>query len=83
MGQQADKRAGNKSIRNIIIKSSEDYRAMKMHHAGGLSVLLRLLSLVGLENYLSDMLGLRVDVIPREDVRLEIRKEIMEETVYV
>ena len=42
-----------------------------------------LLSLVGLENYLSDILGLRVDIIPREDVRLEIRKEIMEETVYV
>ena len=42
-----------------------------------------LLSLVGLENYLSDILGLRVDIIPREDVRLEIRREIMEETVYV
>jgi glycosyltransferase len=27
--------ASNKSIRNIIIKSSEDYRVMKMHHIEG------------------------------------------------
>ena len=33
--------ASNRSIRNIIIKSSEDYRAMKMHHVGSLATLLR------------------------------------------
>ena len=33
--------ASNKSIRNIIRKSSEDYRIMKMHHVGGLAALIR------------------------------------------
>jgi len=33
--------ASNRSMRNIIRKSSEDYRAMKMHRVGGLAALLR------------------------------------------
>ncbi len=33
--------ASNRSLSNIIRKSSEDYRAMKMHQVGGLSTLLR------------------------------------------
>jgi len=33
--------ASNKNIGNIVRKSSEDYRAMKMHHVGGVTTLLR------------------------------------------
>jgi len=33
--------ASNKSIGNIFRKSSEDYRAMKMHNVGGLFTLVR------------------------------------------
>ena len=33
--------ASNKSLSSIIRKSSEDYRAMKMHQVGGISTLLR------------------------------------------
>ncbi len=42
-----------------------------------------LLGLVRLENYLSDILGIKVDLIPKEDVRFELKKQIVKEAVYV
>jgi glycosyltransferase len=33
--------ASNRGLKNLIRKSSEDYRAIKMHNVGGLSTLLR------------------------------------------
>ncbi len=40
-----------------------------------------LLSLVGLENRLGDMIGVKVDVVPQDDVRPELRDEILGEAV--
>jgi predicted nucleotidyltransferase len=42
-----------------------------------------LLKLVNLENYLTDILGLKVDVIPKEDVRPELKKEIFAQALYL
>ena len=42
-----------------------------------------LLRVVSLENYLSDLLGLKADVVPKEDVRPELKDEIFEEAVYL
>jgi len=42
-----------------------------------------LLDLVGAENYLSDLLGIKVDLVPKEDVRPELKKSILREVVYV
>jgi len=42
-----------------------------------------LLGLVRLENYLTDILGVKVDVVPKKDVRAELRKRISKETVYL
>jgi predicted nucleotidyltransferase len=42
-----------------------------------------LLDLVGAENYLSDLLGIKVDLVPKEDVRPELKKRILREVVYV
>ncbi len=42
-----------------------------------------LLRVVSLENYLSDLLGLKVDVVPKEDVRPELKDEILEEAVFL
>ena len=42
-----------------------------------------LLDLVGAENYLSDLLKIKVDLIPKEDLRPELKDIILKETVYV
>lgn len=42
-----------------------------------------LLKVVSLENYLSDLLGLKVDVVPKEDVRPELKDEILAGAVYI
>ncbi len=42
-----------------------------------------LLGWVGAENYLTDILGIKVDLVPREDVRPELKKRIFKEVVYV
>jgi len=42
-----------------------------------------LLDLVGAENYLSDLLKIKVDLIPKEDLRPELKDRILKETVYV
>lgn len=42
-----------------------------------------LLKLVSLENYLSDALKTKVDVIPKKDIRRELRKRILGEVTYI
>ncbi|MDI6719447.1 MAG: nucleotidyltransferase family protein [Methanomicrobiales archaeon] len=41
-----------------------------------------LLQLVSLENYLSELLGQKVDVVPKDDIRSELKDRILRETVY-
>ena len=40
-----------------------------------------LLELVGAEIYLGEILGVRVDLVPKRDVREELRETILKETV--
>jgi hypothetical protein len=40
-----------------------------------------LLELVGAELYLGEVLGVKVDLIPRRDVRAELREAILKEAV--
>ncbi|HHT9141012.1 MAG TPA: nucleotidyltransferase family protein [Candidatus Tripitaka californicus] len=42
-----------------------------------------LLWVVRVENYLTDLLGVRVDLIPKEDIRDELKEIILAETVYL
>lgn len=40
-----------------------------------------LLKLAGLENFLTDLIGIKVDVVPKEDIRPELKKRILEEVI--
>jgi hypothetical protein len=42
-----------------------------------------LIKLVSLENYLSDIIGIKVDVVPKENIRRELKDTILREAVYV
>jgi len=43
-----------------------------------------LLKLVSLENFLKEIIGIkRLEVIPKKDVRVELRERIFRETVYI
>jgi predicted nucleotidyltransferase len=42
-----------------------------------------LIRLVSLENYLTGIVGVKVDVVPREDIRKELQETILKEAVYV
>ena len=42
-----------------------------------------LLGVVKLENYLSDLLQIKVDIVPKKDIRQELRERILKETVYL
>jgi uncharacterized protein len=42
-----------------------------------------LLGVVKLENYLSDLLQIKVDLVPQKDIRQELREKILKETVYL
>ena len=42
-----------------------------------------LLDLVKLENYLTSLTGIKVDVVPKEDIRPELKKEILSQAIYV
>jgi hypothetical protein len=42
-----------------------------------------LLGLAKVENFLGDILGVTVDVVPKKDIRPELRKRILAETVFV
>lgn len=42
-----------------------------------------LLRLVEVENYLSDLLKTKVDLVPKEDIRSELKERILKEVVYL
>ncbi|KKO21090.1 MAG: nucleotidyltransferase family protein [Candidatus Brocadia sp.] len=42
-----------------------------------------LLQIVSLENYLSDILGVKVDVVPKKNIRKELKDYILKEAVPV
>ncbi len=42
-----------------------------------------LLKLVNFENYLQDLTGIKVDVIPERSIRPELRKNILNEVSYI
>jgi predicted nucleotidyltransferase len=42
-----------------------------------------LIQLVSLENYLTGIVGVKVDVVPKEDIRKELKDTILKEAVYV
>lgn len=42
-----------------------------------------LLDLVKLENFLTFLLGLKVDLVPKEDIRPELKERILREAIYV
>ncbi|MDA8088983.1 MAG: nucleotidyltransferase family protein [Nitrospiraceae bacterium] len=42
-----------------------------------------LLALIGAENYISDLIGRKVDLVPREDIRPELKQVILDEVVYI
>ncbi|MEK6581824.1 MAG: nucleotidyltransferase family protein [Nitrospirota bacterium] len=42
-----------------------------------------LLDLVGAEIYLSELLNIKVDLVPKRDLRPELKDRILKETVYV
>jgi predicted nucleotidyltransferase len=42
-----------------------------------------LLQIVALENHLTALLGVKVDLVPRRNIRKELKKSILKETVLV
>jgi len=40
-----------------------------------------LLKIVSLENYLSDLIGIKVDVVPKKNIRVELKDEILREAI--
>lgn len=42
-----------------------------------------LLELVGIENHIADILKMKVDLVPKKDIRPELRARILRETVYI
>lgn len=42
-----------------------------------------LLDLVGAGNYISDLIRTKVDLVPKEDVRPELKERILNEVVYI
>ena len=42
-----------------------------------------LLDLIAAENYISDLIGRKVDLVPRENIRPELKQVILDEVVYI
>ena len=42
-----------------------------------------LLGLVSLENHLSDLFGVKVDLVPKGEIRQELKEKIIKEVVYL
>ena len=42
-----------------------------------------LLDLVGAENYISDLIRKKVDLVPKKDVRPELKERILREVIYI
>ena len=42
-----------------------------------------LLKLVSLENFLSALTGVKIDIVPKEDIRPELKERILGEVIYL
>jgi len=42
-----------------------------------------LLKLVSLENFLTDLTGVKIDIVPKEDIRPELKERILGEVMYL
>ena len=42
-----------------------------------------LLKLVNLENFLSDLIEIKTDVVPKEDIRIELKERNLKEAAYI
>ncbi len=42
-----------------------------------------LLKLVSLENFLEEIVGINVEIVPKKDIRSELKERILKETVYI
>jgi len=42
-----------------------------------------LLKLVSLENFLKEIVGVKVEVIPKKDIRVELKERILKEAIYL
>ncbi len=42
-----------------------------------------LLGVIKAENYLTELLGIRVDLVPKEDIREELKETILKEVIYI
>lgn len=42
-----------------------------------------ILHIVSLENYLSDILGIKADVVPKRNIRKELENNILKETIFI
>ncbi len=42
-----------------------------------------LLKLVSLENFLTDLTGVKIDIVPKEDIRPELKERILGEVIYL
>ncbi|NMC58939.1 MAG: nucleotidyltransferase family protein [Candidatus Methanofastidiosa archaeon] len=42
-----------------------------------------LLDVIKAENYLTELLGIRVDLVPKEDIRKELKETILKEVIYI
>ena len=65
--------------REIVSKSTLKYFCHLLGNKGPIS----LLKLVSLENFLSDLTGVKVDIVPKEDIRPELKEKILEEVIYL
>jgi len=84
---QKDKLRNNYRLKEIGIFGS--YIRGEQKEKSDLDVLVEfdepvsLLWLVKVEIYLSELLGVKVDLIPKKDVRPELRERILKEAVYL
>lgn len=44
---------------------------------------LSLLKIVSLENFLSDLIGIKTDIVPKKNIRTELKKFILKETILI
>ena len=42
-----------------------------------------LLGVIKAENYLTELLGIRVDLVPKDDIRKELKETILKEVIYI
>lgn len=42
-----------------------------------------LLHIVSLENYMSDLLGIKADIVPEKNIRDEIKRDVLKEVIFI